>query len=772
MSASLLRSSARCAVVLSALAFVALLGACSQANTLPQGDATTLPDTTPDTKVDVPLADGTDLVDSTDLDVPADEYTGPACTTTSACKEVSGNPYCNVAQKKCVECLFDLHCTDGKTCKSNVCTDVSCVPGTSKCAGQFLEVCAADGKSVEQQACPDDKPFCTGDKCRACEPNKLFCQKAAASGGTSMAVLQCNADGSASTTKETCKAGTICTGQKCQACVPGTRSCLGDTAMECASDGTGFQVAQDCSKGGWTCLGGLCVNACASDIKSNTNVGCDYWAVDLDNALEVNSAGVYDAQNAQFSVIVSNTSANPAIVDVTLGVDKTATGAKTKQWTVQPKALQIINLPDPSWQIPNQNQDGTNINGRVYRIQASQPIVAYQFNPLQNYGVFSNDASLLLPTNSLGTKYYILSRQQDGNYRSYINIIATLPGVTNVKVVPSARTLAGPNVPAMEKGQSKSFQLKQGESLNIESDQEKADLTGSYIESDRSVAVFGGSEASNSPTFGNCVPSGVGTKKVCASTVLDGSGGTPCTKDTDCEAECCSDHLEEQMFPVTAWGKQYVGGRLQPRGKERDAWRILAAENGTKVTLTPAIATVPMLSAGQWYEFETDKDFMIQADKPIQVGQYMASSYATVTKGTATCTSDSQCVTQHGFMAKCEYGGTQKYCAPIGDPSLILGVATDQYLDKYLFLVPDKYKFNYINILAPQGAVSTIDGIGIAPQAFVSVPGTGWMVARMLIAAGTHRLETSQKAGLLVYGYDDDVSYGYPGGAGMAVNQP
>ena len=115
---------------------------------------------------------------------------------------------------------------------------------------------------------------------------------------------------------------------------------------------------------------------------------------------------------------------------------------------------------------------------------------------------------------------------------------------------------------------------------------------------------------------------------------------------------------------------------------------------------------------------------------------------------------------------------TQKYCAPIGDPSLILGVATDQYLDKYLFLVPDKYKFNYINILAPQGAVSTIDGIGIAPQAFVSVPGTGWMVARMLIAAGTHRLETSQKAGLLVYGYDDDVSYGYPGGAGMAINQP
>jgi hypothetical protein len=85
-----------------------------------------------------------------------------------------------------------------------------------------------------------------------------------------------------------------------------------------------------------------------------------------------------------------------------------------------------------------------------------------------------------------------------------------------------------------------------------------------------------------------------------------------------------------------------------------------------------------------------------------------------------------------------------------------------------VFLVPDKYLVNYINIVLPAGATANIDTLDIAPILFSPIAGTTWTVARMPIAAGPHHLTTSQKSGLTVYGYDKDVSYGYPGGAGLS----
>ena len=468
-------------------------------------------------------------------------------------------------------------------------------------------------------------------------------------------------------------------------------------------------------------------------------------------------------------MIVSNTADSDATVHVTLGASKDAPGAKTASWVVPPKKLQVIDLPVKAWGVPNQNQDGSNINNRAFRIQSNQPIVAYQFNPLQNYGVFSNDASLLLPTGSLGTEYWVLSRNQLGDkFRSYVTIVAAMPGTTKVDVVSSGKTLAGPDVPAMTLGQTQSFSLQEGQVLNIESNKANEDLTGSFVKADKPVVVFGGSEASNSPQTGNCVtdPNGYGGK-VCAGT-SGGGFGTPCTQDADCDGACCADHLEEQMFPVATWGTEYVAARLYPRGKERDAWRILAAQNGTKVTIQPFIGvTVPTLNQGQWFEFESTADFVVKGDKPILVGQYMASSYATVTQENPTCSSDAQCKQKYAFEAKCDSSGYSGYCAPIGDPSLILDVATSQYLADYIFLVPDKYKLNFINVVVPQNADVTLDGTSLLAGNFKGISGSTWATGKLPVAAGAHHLQASKPIGLFVYGYDDDVSYGYSGGAGL-----
>ena len=695
-----------------------------------------------------------------------DTYDGPACTTTAACASTPGMPFCAISLKQCVQCLFDSHCKDTNHCEKNKCIEFNCTPGSTSCDGAFLVTCNADGKSQTTDKCPDSIPTCIEGTCKVCAPGALFCE-APPAGGQSKNLLKCDASGSGSSVAQSCEGTATCQGKKCLTCIPGTKQCDGDVAMACNNDGTGMQLEEDCSKKGLTCLGGLCVNACAGDFKSNTYVGCDFWGVDLDNAIE----GTFDAQNKQYAVVVSNTSDTPATVTVSLGKAGAPT-YKTKDFAVAGKALQVINLPDPSWKLPNQNQDGTNINDKAFRIKATQPIVAYQFNPLDNFQVFSNDASLLLPVTSLSNQYYIMTRKQLATkYRSYINVVATMPGDTVVTVKPTCKTLAGAGVPSIQAGATGKVTLAQGQVLNLESDDAQVgDLTGSYVEADKTIVVFGGSEASNSPDTGSCVSSAKGGK-ICAST----SNGFPqtCAADAGCQSACCADHLEEQMFPINTLGTTYIGSRLSPRGKELDAWRVLAVEDATTVNIKPFLGvTVPLLKKGQWYEFQTDKDFVMTADKPILVAQYMASSYATVVIEGGTCTSDDQCFNKYGFIGKCMPAGLNNICAPIGDPSLILGVATSQYLTDYIFLVPDKYKLNFINITLPTGALALLDGKAVATGIFTPLMNSGWQVTRMPIPAGAHRLQLTQKGGLVVYGYDKDVSYGYAGGAGLAVGGP
>lgn len=690
---------------------------------------------------------------------------GPPCGSHKICQtDHPGTPYCDATFQVCVQCLIDFQCKDTTNhCELGKCAKLSCKPGHKQCKGDFVEVCNAAGDEYDIDVCPDAKPVCQAGNCLACKPGATFCKKPEP-GGKSLAVLQCNADGSASDIKTLCSGQQVCHDGTCALCVPGAKQCGGDTAQICATDGSAWQTLDDCGAKGLTCLGGLCVNPCSGDFKSNTNVGCDYWAVDLDNAVE----GTKNATDAQFAVVITNTSDKPTKVTVEL---MATTPTKTATYQVAGGALKIINLPDPAWKVSTKsvNQEGSGINNRVYNIKADQPIVAYQFNPLSNVGVFSNDASLLLPRTSLGKNYYVMSRKQiNSALRSYFTVIAVEPGPTKVDVWVTSKTLAGPGVPALNKGQKATYTLQRGQVLNIESNDPNGDLTDSVVKADKRVAVFGGSEASFSPDIGNCVPYALTPgKKVCAGTSGGGISTIKyCNKHSDCAFACCADHLEEQLFPVKAWGTTYVGAHLRRRGIEKDTWRVVAAQNGTTVTVTPNIGiAIPALTEGKFYEFHTDKDFVLQASGPIMVAQYMASSYQTVTAENPACTSDAQCKSQYGFDARCTSSGFSKYCAPIGDPSLLLNMATSQYLDNYIFLVPDKYKLNFVSIVAEAGTQVTMDGLSISAAQFAPVSGTKWTVARLPIAINSHKINASKPVGVWVYGYDNYVSYGYAAGA-------
>lgn len=726
-------------------------------------DGATAPDdtqTADDTCVDDCVTDEPEVADAG----PSDAYTGPTCQNSGACKSLDATPFCAVGVKQCVECLTDFNCGDGKVCTNFKCQNIACEPGKAWCDGQFLATCNGSGDGVDTQKCPPEAPTCIKDACIACEPGKTFCADKAPGEADSKAVLKCADDGSGFEVAKSCGDKEKCSLGKdlkpyCNSCVPGDRMCQGDKAMKCADDGSGYELDEECDATGKACQGGLCVDPCASDFKNNTNVGCDYWAVDLDNAKVPNgSGGFYDAQNSQFSVIVSNTKNQSISVTVEAG-----TGQK-QTYAVQASGLKIIDLPDPSWKVPPLNQDNTNINKNTYRIKSDQPIVAYQFNPLQNFDVFSNDASLLLPTNVVGTEYYVVSRAQaHESLRSYFTVVAVNGGSTHVNVISTAKTLPGPGITAMKAGDKMDFTLQQGQVLNIETNGIGQDPTGTYIKADSKIAVFAGSEASNSPDTDKCINGKCQFQ------------GWTCTTNADCPKTCCADHLEEQLFPTSAWGKTYYATKLKKRGKEKDAWRILAAENDTVVGTSPAQAPIPKLAKGQWFEIESDQDFVITANNPIQVTQFMASA-------NAPNPNNDECTGAYLGNKVCGYfWNTQQTpisCAKnadcpnipeptdakIGDPDMINAVAVEQFLPEYRFLVPNKYTENYINVVAPVPCKVTIDGAAPGAASWTTFA-PKWQVARLPVNPGSHFLKADNPVGLIVYGWADYVSYGYPGGA-------
>ena len=694
----------------------------------------------------------------------SDTYTGPVCQNTGACKSLIQTPFCAIGVNQCVECLTDFNCGDGKVCTNFVCMNIACDPGKTWCDGAFLATCNETGDAVGLDKCPQETPMCIEGACTLCQPGKTFCAPNAPGDSFSKSVLKCTDDGSAADVLKSCNGVEKCTLSKdlkpyCNTCVPGDKTCQGDNAMVCADDGSGFEIFEKCANGGLACQGGLCVDPCAEDMKSNTNVGCDYWAVDLDNAKVPNgSGGYYDAQNSQFSVIVSNTNDKAISVTVEAGTGQKGT------YTVMANGLKTIDLPDPLWKVPPLNQDNTNINKNVYRIKADMPIVAYQFNPLQNFDVFSNDASLLLPSNVAGTEYWVVSRTQTHEtLRSYYTIVAVKPGNTHVTVFSTCKTQPGPGIPAMNPGSKGDFTLMQGQVLNIETNGTGQDPTGTYIKADAAVAVFAGSEASNSPDTDKC---------------LNGKcqfQGWSCTTNADCPKTCCADHMEEQLFPVNAWGTVYYATKLKKRGKEKDAWRFVAAENDTVVSTSPAQAPIPKLAKGQWFEIESDQDFVINSNHPVQVTQFMSSS-------NAPNPNNDECSGSYLGQKVCAYNwNTQQTpisctkhadCpnipevtdAKIGDPDMINALSVNQYLSRYRFLVPNKYKENYVNVVAPVDAVVKIDS-AVVPAAQWTVFAPKWQVARLPVNPGNHLLDSTKPVGLIVYGWADYVSYGYPGGA-------
>ena len=200
----------------------------------------------------------------------------------------------------------------------------------------------------------------------------------------------------------------------------------------------------------------------------------------------------------------------------------------------------------------------------------------------------SMDSYLALPTDALGTEYFVASynvpsriRRQD---RGSQFLIMGVYENTMVTI-----TLTGT---VIHDGQTKrsgavfSVTLDRLEVMYFVSQDD--DLTGTHIESDAPIGVISGSKCAD-------VPAGT--------------------------AYC--DHLVEMIPPVNTWGQNYITSPLRTRSSG-DVFRVIASRDNTMVEIEGERIVRETLHSGRFFEFEvpSDQNRIITSSRPVLLMQY------------------------------------------------------------------------------------------------------------------------------------------------------
>lgn len=534
-------------------------------------------------------------------------------------------------------------------------------------------------------------------------------------------------------------------------CPPGMVFCEGQEVRVCNEDGSGSTLSMECPASS-ACRGGACVDACAVARDERSNVGCDYFAVDLDNEY-TGFIGDPPAQE-QFAVVLANPSTVTVQATVMRSDGRPNAAAPTVVGTyfVEPNDLVRIDLParEVDGSTPSVEGPGTFLSNQAYRITTNFPVVAYQFNPIIESA--SNDASLLLPVPALDQHYRIIGWPTANPIEpieigpgipdhSYVTIVGTEPNTT-VTVTFGGPIVAGGiqgggDIAAASAGSTVEYTIGPYDVLNLESDDIPGDMTGTLVTSSAPVSVFSGGERGIAPL----------------------TRDAPAHPDGAPEDWCCTEHLEEQVFPTTSWGKGFVVTRSPVRSdhatwREPDIYRIMADKPGTVVTTNlPAPNDTFTLGSGQVHEFYADRSFVVNATEAISIMQLLVSQ---------------------DWVRSWKPGHG-------GDPSMILFPPSEQYRDDYIFLVPDTFSSNYVVISAPDGTDIFLDGGDINADEFMricayesagTVDGTHYTAVTCPVSGGTHRVTSTLPTGIMVYGYHNVGSYGYAGGSNLTRINP
>lgn len=226
------------------------------------------------------------------------------------------------------------------------------------------------------------------------------------------------------------------------------------------------------------------------------------------------------------------------------------------------------------------NQVLSNLGIHIVVAPGMPKVVAYSH-------VFANArsaATLILPKESLGQKYYSMNYTQDQGGQNFLVLVAAEDN-TSLRLHKKDGSILPILLP-------KAGDVYEYISTNRE------DFTGTFVEVDENSACkrFAAFSGSTSITV-----------------VCTGS----------------RDPLLQQLYTVNSWGKNYG---LAPFSGRRYLFRVLAQENNTVLRVNGL--TVATLAAGQFFESATlTTGTMVSADKLISVAQYSLTQACSATNG-------------------------------------------------------------------------------------------------------------------------------------------
>ncbi|MFN3202367.1 MAG: IgGFc-binding protein [Bradymonadia bacterium] len=592
-------------------------------------------------------------------------------------------------------------------------------------------------------------------------------------------------------TLEPCSAERVCISGECVPdpadCQPGERICLGlDQPAEC-DPGVGWTPLDTCTDGTVCTEGGVCSSrGCAEAEGSNSYLGCDYLALDLPNAAFSQTGGT--TPNSPTGVVITNPdTVNPVRVSV-FGANGNLAPLVSQAQVSPPNIPDIQGLYQPvtvrtevrdaggqvvqmglnqadNLEVPpgglatllltrnglvNRN---SGVRSQGYRVQTDQPVAAYQFNPYCCNFSFSNDASLLFPTSALGVDYVYLgvpSWQSPLNPLAEGTPAAIVIGATRdntgvtVQLPPGASLLPDNTGRINIQGNQASIVLQENEVATLLSGLPVqmgfgpaigVDLSGARITSTEPVAVFSSHECTNYP-----------------------------------EAQGACDHLEEQLFPTSTWGQNFVLVPPVIRAPNPDTateaiyWKIAARADNTRIfpsvplaelaPRNPGFSEVPncvdmvnaegaiALAANQVCEFGTRSPVALNANNPLMIMGIISGQEST--------------------------GVNQAFGAAAGDPAIFLVPPDRQYRNDYAFLVPDTYENDFLTIIANADAQIQLDGAPVDLAGAEAIPGSERVFLHLAIEDGPHRVTGNQNFGILVVAFDDFVSYAFTGGLNLS----
>ena len=435
----------------------------------------------------------------------------------------------------------------------------------------------------------------------------------------------------------------------------------------CASSPDGTSCDADGVEG--TCQSGECV-------PDDATVGDEFVLVFQNNdAIDV-------AGPPTLSLFISGSMATNGVVEIGgLGF--------SQPFSVVPGAITTVTVPTGAM---ISTSDVIEADAAM-RVMSDNQIRIYGLNRL----VWTTDAFAALPIGSLGQQYRVMAwpgRSTDSDNRSQFAIAATEDG-TSVIITPKATS------GTRTSGVPYTITLNQFDAYQLVA---SGDLTGTLIESDAPIAVFGGHQCGYVPSNYNYC-----------------------------------DHLVEQMPPIDMWGTGAMTVPLATRSGG-DYFRILASQDNTTVVIDGPVPSTWTLNAGQRLNRILDGNNSITADAPILVAQYSTGS-------------DYDGAVADPFMMLLppaqQFLRSYTFTTPSsGFPSNfvnVIALATDA-----------------------AGGWVLLDGIPVGSGLFTPMPGALYSGAQVPVSLGAHTLEAPSPLGLYVYGYADYDSYGYSGGFSAA----